>query len=120
MDIFRMQELIQIYDEKLDTPDNPHVFEARWTYVTSDWIKSLNEADRTSVFEYIGYILNQAGESPKKLRTVMMLANLPCPETEKLMDKMLIEGTLTHTPFMLQYVYSNKMLCEKESTQKST
>ncbi|MCI8440756.1 MAG: hypothetical protein HFF73_14850 [Oscillospiraceae bacterium] len=107
MDMNRMQELIQIYDEKLDTPDPAHVFEMRWAYVTSDWIKSLNEADRASVFEYIGYILNQAGESPKKLRTVMMLANFPCPETEKLMDKMIVEGTSKHTPFIMQYVRSS-------------
>ena len=93
MDINRMQELIQIYDEKLDTPDNAHVLEMRWTYITSDWIKSLDESDRTLIFEYIGYILHQPGESPQKLRTLMMLAKLPCPETEILMDKMLIEGS---------------------------
>ncbi len=118
MDIKRMQELIRIYDEKLDTPDHAHVFEMRWTYITSDWIKSLDKSDRASIFEYIGYILHQPGESSQKMRTLMMLAKLPCPETEMLMDKMLIEGSLTHTPFIMQYVYSNKMICEKETSQK--
>ena len=80
MDINRMQELIRIYDEKLDAPDCcAHCYEARWAYLTADWIKSLDEADRASVYEYIGYILDQEGESPQKLRTVMMLAKLPCP-----------------------------------------
>ena len=120
MDIHRMQEVIQIYDEKLDTPDHAHVLEMRWIYITSDWIKSLDESDRTLIFEYIGYILHQPGESPQKLRTLMMLAELPCPETEMLLDKMLIEGASMHTPFMMQYVHSNKMLCEEEITQKST
>lgn len=115
-----MQELIRIYDEKLDTPDNPHVFEARWAYLTADWIKSLNVAERASVYEYIGYILDQAGESSQKLRTVMMLANLPCPETKKLMDKMIREGTSKHTPFIMQYAHSNKILCERKGTQKAT
>ena len=107
MDTHRMQELIRIYDEKLDTPDSSNIYEARWTYLTADWIKSLDEADRASVYEYIGYILNQAGDSPQKLRTVMMLAELPCPETEKLMDKMIVEGTSKHTPFIMQYVKSS-------------
>ena len=107
MDINRMQELIRIYDEKLDAPDCcAHCYEARWAYLTADWIKSLDEADRASVYEYIGYILDQAGESPQKLRTVMMLANLPCPETEKLMDKMIGEGISKHPPFIMQYVRS--------------
>ena len=44
MDIHRMQELMQVYDEKLDTPDCSHVYEARWAYVTSDWIRSLDMA----------------------------------------------------------------------------
>ena len=107
MNIHRMQELIRIYDEKLDTPDSSHVYEARWAYLTADWIKSLDEADRASVYEYIGYILDQEGESPQKLRTVMMLANLPCPETEKLMDKMIGEGISRHPPFIMQYVKSS-------------
>ena len=76
MDINRRQELIQIYDEKLDTPDRcPHCYVANWTYITADWIKSLDETDRASVYEYIDYILNRAGEFPQKLRTVMMLAD---------------------------------------------
>lgn len=120
MDIHRMQELIRIYDEKLDTSDSSHVFEARWAHVTSNWIKSLDQSDRASVFAYIGRILNQAGESPQKLRTVMMLASLPCPETEMLTDKMLAEGTLTHTSLIMQYERFNKMLCEKERAKKST
>lgn len=57
MDIHRMQELMQIYDKKLDTPDYSHVFEARWAYVTSDWVRSLDMAERASVFEYIGHSL---------------------------------------------------------------
>lgn len=68
-----MQALMRIYDEKLDTPDSPHVFEARWTHVTADWIRSLDETDRRYVFEYIEHILTQPGESPQKRRTVMML-----------------------------------------------
>ena len=121
MDIHRMQELIQIYDEKLDTPDCcPHCYETKWTYLTADWIKSLDETDRASVYEYIGYILDQAGESPQKLRTVMMLAEFPCPETEKLMDKMIVEGTSKHTPFIMQYVHSNKMLCEQQKIKEQT
>ena len=121
MDINRRQELIQIYDEKLDTPDRcPHCYVANWTYITADWIKSLDETDRASVYEYIGYILNQAGEFPQKLRTVMMLAEIPCPETEKLMDKMIVEGTSKHTPFIMQYVHSNKMLCEQQKIKEQT
>ena len=108
MDINRMQELIRIYDEKLDTPDRCfHCYEARWAYLTADWIKSLDEADRASVYEYIGHILDQAGKSPQKLRTVMMLENLPCLETEKLMDKMIVEGSSKHTPFIMQHVRSS-------------
>ena len=107
MDISSMQELIRIYDEKLDFPDSSHIYEARWTYLTADWIKSLDEADRASVYEYIGYILDQTGESPQKLRTVMMLARLPCPETEKLMDKMIAEGASKRTPFIMQHVKSS-------------
>lgn len=120
MNIHRMQELIRIYDEKLDTPDSSHVYESRWTYLTADWIKSLDEADRASVYEYISYILNRAGESPQKLRTVMMLAEIPCLETEKLMDKMIVEGTSKHTPFIMQYVHSNKMLCEQQKIKEQT
>lgn len=121
MDINRRQELIQIYDEKLDTPDRcPHCYVANWTYITADWIKSLDETDRASVYEYIDYILNRAGEFPQKLRTVMMLAEIPCPETEKLMDKMIVEGTSKHTPFIMQYVHSNKMLCEQKKIKEQT
>lgn len=107
MDINRMQELMRIYDEKLNTPDRCfHCYEARWAYLTADWIKSLDEADRASVYEYIGHILDQAGKSPQKLRTVMMLENLPCLETERLMDKMIEEGISKHPPFVMQYVRS--------------
>lgn len=73
-----------------------------------------------SVYESIGYILNRAGESPQKLRTVMMLAEIPCPETEKLMDKMIVEGISKHTPFIMQYVHSNKMLCEQQKIKEQT
>lgn len=113
MDIHRMQELIRIYDEKLSVPDSPNVFEARFADLTADWIKLLDDTDRANVFEYIGYILDQSGESTKKQRTIMMLVKLPCPETEKLMDKMLSEGTPKHTPFIMQYVSSIKFICNK-------
>jgi hypothetical protein len=113
MDIYRKQELIQVYDEKLSVPDSPRVFEMRFADLTADWIKSLNEADRANVFEYIGYILDRPGENTKKQRTIMMLVKLPCPETEKLMDKMLSEGTPKHTPFIMQYVSSIKFICNK-------
>ena len=43
-----MQELMQVYDEKLDTPDCSHVYEARWVYVASDWIRQENPC-RSSV-----------------------------------------------------------------------
>lgn len=67
--------MIQIYDEKLDPPARcPRCYVANWTYITADWIKSLDETDRASVYEYIGYILNRAGESPQKLRTVKTYA----------------------------------------------
>lgn len=77
MDIHRMQELMRIYDEKLNTPDPPHVFEARFASLTADWIMSLDGSDRADIFEYIGYILCRPEETPKKQRTRMMLEMLP-------------------------------------------
>lgn len=115
-----MQELMQVYDEKLDTPDCSHVYEARWVYVTSDWIRSLDMAEQASVFEYIGHILDQAGESLQKQRSLMMLAMLSCQETEKLMDKMLVEGAPKHTSFIMQYVHSNKRLCKQQKIKEQT
>ena len=108
---------MRIYDVKLSTPDPPHGFDARFAHVTAEWIKSLDRPDRAKVFEYIGSILQQPGECPQKLRTVMMLAMLPGPETGALMDKMLEEGALMHPPIIMQYVCSNKVLCEKKDAK---
>lgn len=53
-------------------------------------------------------------------RSLMMLAMLPCQETEKLMDKMLVEGAPKHTSFIMQYVHSNKRLCEQQKIKEET
>ncbi len=87
MNIHRMQELMQIYDEKLNTSDCSHVFEARFVHETAAWIQSLDELDRAYVFAYIDYIMHQPEKFPQKERTEMMLGMLRCRETNNLTDK---------------------------------
>lgn len=85
MDNHRMQQLIRIYDEKINTPDPPHVFEARFAFLTADWIRSLDESDRAGIFEYIDYILHRPKETVQKQRTEMMLkmlADMPGYQTD--------------------------------------
>lgn len=104
----KMQELMQIYDKKLATPDPPHGYLALWTDVTADWIKSLNGTEREYIFEYISYILNRVGYLPQKTMTLMMLLKLPCSETKRLMDKMIEEGTSKHTKMDIEYALKIK------------
>ena len=77
MDNHRMQELIRVYDEKMELPDPPHCYMLRCLTETSTWIKSLDGEEQSMVFEYIRYILNRPGDSALKEKTVMLLRQLP-------------------------------------------
>lgn len=82
MDNHRMQELIRVYEEKMDLPDPPHCYMLRCLTETSAWIKTLEEAERDMVFEYIGYILDQPRDSALKTKTAMLLKQFPDRETD--------------------------------------
>ena len=77
MDNYRMQELIWLYEEKMELPDPPHCYTLRCLTETSTWIGTLDRAEQKMVFEYIRYILNQPRDSALKEKTVMLLRQLP-------------------------------------------
>lgn len=76
MDNHRMQELIRLYEEKMEFPDPPHCYMLRCLTETSAWIKTLDREEEALVYEYIGYILNRPGDSALKTKTAMLLQQL--------------------------------------------
>ena len=77
MDNYRMQELIWLYEEKMELPDPPHCYTLRCLTETSTWIGTLDRAEQKMVFEYIRYLLKRPGDSTLKAKTSMLLKQFP-------------------------------------------
>ena len=77
MDNYRMQELIRLYEEKMELPDPPHCYTLRCLTETSTWIGTLDRAEQKMVFEYIRYLLKRPGDSTLKAKTSMLLKQFP-------------------------------------------
>jgi len=101
MDNHKMQELIRVFDEKMSIPDPPHGYMLRCLTETTAWIKTLDAEERASVFTFIGYILERPRDVPLKTKTLMLLKNFPCRQTEDLLDKVIEEGISKHEQFDL-------------------
>ena len=76
-DNHKMQELIRLYEEKMERPDPPHCYMLRGLAETSAWIKTLDDETRSMVYEYIAYIMDQPRDSALKTKTAMLLKQLP-------------------------------------------